>query len=162
MIYLRETGQKDNRAAARGLLRHALREEHGVTDEPEFFYGPNGKPYLTAHPHIFFNLTHCRTGAACALSDRETGVDMQDIRAFSDRAARRVCTPSELEQLTAAPEPERLFCRLWAIKEAAVKLRGGSVLDGTVDTDAVKDGAFIYEGENFVLCCFGSDKLYFI
>jgi 4'-phosphopantetheinyl transferase len=149
---------------AADLLRFGLRKEYGINGDVAFTYGPNGKPYLRDHPRIFFNLSHCRLGAACVISEEENGIDMQDVRPFSLRAARRVCTQAELAQIKAAPQPDRLFCKLWAVKEAFVKLRGGSILSGTVDTADVIGRAYLREGEGWWLCCFGntSPNLIFI
>ncbi|MDR0326423.1 MAG: 4'-phosphopantetheinyl transferase superfamily protein [Oscillospiraceae bacterium] len=158
MIYLHKSRQRDNRAAATQLLRRGLAEEYGITGDLVFTYGPNGKPYLTEYPRVFFNISHCRTGAACVISDREAGIDIQDVRAFSQRTARRVCTEAELARLAASPAPERLFCRLWAVKEAYVKWHGGSILDEIVDTEAVISGALLHEGADYFVCCFGCDN----
>ncbi|MDR1668463.1 MAG: 4'-phosphopantetheinyl transferase superfamily protein [Oscillospiraceae bacterium] len=159
MIYLLEHEDKDNRAAAHDLLRRGLREEYGITGKPAFTVGAYGKPYLTETPGIFFNISHCRVGAACAVSPREVGIDMQDVRPVPANVARRVCTEAELAALAAANDPDRLFCKLWAVKEAYVKLRGGSMLKGVVDTDAVIGEAFLREGANWFLCCFGCDEM---
>jgi 4'-phosphopantetheinyl transferase len=154
MIYILEQ-RENNRAAAYELLRRGLREEYGIGGEVAFVRGRHGKPYLAGYPHIFFNLSHCRAGAACVISDREAGIDMQDIRPFSQRAARRVCTEAELKQLADAPDPDRLFGRLWCIKEAYIKLHGGSIMGEIVDTEKVIARAFLHESTDYWLCCFG-------
>lgn len=163
MIYLCESIETDNRAAAHSLLLRGLREEYGITAPLSFTYGPNGKPYLAEYPHIFFNISHCRTGAACVLSDREVGIDIQDTRSFTHRAAKRVCTEDELARLEASDKPEKLFCRLWAVKEAYVKLHGGSIMGGIVDTEAALaaagDDVLLREEPEYMLCCFGVPPL---
>ncbi len=156
MIYLLESGQKDNRAAAHELLRRALLDEYGISGDLNFYFGVCGKPYLLDYPDVFFNISHCNVGAACAVSGREVGIDMQDVRPVSEKVAKRVCTEAELAKLAASENPERLFCKMWAIKEAYVKLRGSSMLKEVVDTKKVTGDAFIREGKDWFLCCFGS------
>ncbi len=155
MIYLLESGQKDNRAAAHELLRRALREEYNITGDLVFTVGIYGKPSLTAYPNIFFNISHCKLGAACAVSGCEVGIDMQDVRPYSKKVAKRVCTETELRKLAGSEDPGRLFCKLWTVKEAYVKLHGGSMLKEVVDTEKVIGEAFLHEGKDWFLCCFG-------
>ncbi|MDR1693072.1 MAG: 4'-phosphopantetheinyl transferase superfamily protein [Oscillospiraceae bacterium] len=156
MIYV-DTVNPDRRAAARALLRRALREEFGITGELTFTHGEFGKPKLAGYPGVFFNLSHCRAGAACAVAENEVGLDMMDIRPVSSSVIRRVCTPAELAQVEASSAPHRLFCKLWAVKEAYVKLHGGSMLSGVVDTGPLDP--FLYERDDFFLCCFGCGKM---
>jgi len=105
------------------LLMRGLRNEYGITEPPAFTYGKNGKPYLAGHPGVFFNVSHCRAGIVCAVSDNEVGIDIQDVRPFDMDVAKRVCTSDELETLRQSREPERLFCELWTIKESYIKQR---------------------------------------
>ena len=109
------------------LLEKGLSEQYGVSRPPEFDFNNHGKPFLRDSPHIFFNFSHCRFGVACALSDIEIGVDIQDIRPFDMDLARRVCGSEELMQLSDAGDPALLFCKIWARKEAYIKAQGISV-----------------------------------
>jgi len=109
------------------LLVRGLREQYGLESSGKFIYNQHGKPYLKDYPHIFFNLSHCRTGIACALADIEIGVDIQDIRPYSIDVARRVCSDKELRELSLSGEPARLLCRQWTKKESYAKAEGISV-----------------------------------
>jgi len=136
------------------LLKTGLLEQYGITDPGEFVYNRHGKPYLREHPHIFFNISHCKTGAACALSYTETGVDIQDIRPFDIETARRVCGKNELDLLAGSGAPAKLFCEMWAKKESRAKAEGISVCE-LLNRD-LPDGLFYCrETENYfmALCC---------
>ena len=109
------------------LLKKGLREQYGLETSGEFIYSRYGKPYLKDHPGVFFNLSHCKNGVTCALADVEVGVDIQDIRPFSIDIARRVCSESELRELSVSGDPARLFCRIWTEKESYAKAEGISV-----------------------------------
>ena len=110
------------------LLQKGLREQYGLCGSLDVRVGEHGKPYLRYSPEIHFNISHCRNGVACAISEMEIGIDIQDVRPYDARIARRVCTDAELESLAACEYPERLFCRLWTQKESYAKANGMSLM----------------------------------
>jgi len=111
------------------LLERGLREQYGVVRPSAFTYNKYGKPYLTDMPHIFFSLSHCAHGVVCALSNFETGIDIQDIQPFTIAVAQRVCTDKELRVLSECEDSARMFCRFWVKKESYAKAHGISVAD---------------------------------
>jgi 4'-phosphopantetheinyl transferase len=147
------------------LLLHGLKNEYGIITPPSFTYGENGKLYLTDHPDIFFNLSHCRAGVACAISDIEVGIDIQEIRPFDMAVAQRVCTYIELDRLAQCSEPERLFCELWTLKESYIKQQGGSIAQplNTIYAHAVFEQAsgkkICHWGAGYHICCFGESNI---
>ena len=122
--------------AAYLLLRKALKADYGIDEAVRFAFNEYGKPYLADYPHIFFSLSHCRHGVACAVSDCEVGADIQDIRSFSNDVALRVFCKSELERLNASADKEREFARLWSRKEAYLKMLGTGISDDMKKIDA--------------------------
>lgn len=114
----------------------------------------DGKPFIPGLPDIHFNLSHSGDYMACAFSDREVGLDLQEhSRPHTSlvRIAKRFFSAREYEAILALP-PEHssvgpghpksaadfdnsarrlsLFYKLWTIKEAYLKylgcgLRGG-------------------------------------
>jgi len=123
----KRVSDKQNCIIAYLLLEQGLRAQYGITTPVSFIYNKHGKPYLREHPNIFFNVSHCKHGVICGLGDVEIGVDIQDIRPFKWNVARRVCSKSELLELEEAEDPSRLFCMMWAKREAYAKARGVSV-----------------------------------
>ena len=119
----RQTIDCKTSATAYLLLLHALRETFGLID-PQMETDAYGKPYLKDCPHIHFNISHCPLGCVCAVSDRPVGVDIQDIRPFSEKLAQRCCTENELSVLHEAADPALAFTRMWAMKESYVKMTG--------------------------------------
>ena len=111
------------------LLVKGLREQYSIPPPPAFVYNEHGKPYLETTPHVFFNFSHCRQGVVCALSEFEVGVDIQDIRPFTAKLADRVCSDEELSRLDKCDDPEREFCKFWAMKESYAKAKGVSIAD---------------------------------
>lgn len=135
------------------LLREGLRDM-GMAAYAELFTPDmldrteDGKPFLAGLPGLHFNLSHSGDYIACAFSDQEVGLDLQEhSRPHTSivRIARRFFTAREYEAIHALPPDESgvspdnsdcrlaLFYRLWSIKEAYLKylgcgLRGG--MDG--------------------------------
>lgn len=135
------------------LLRRGLRTM-GMGSYADLFtpdmleHTPDGKPFLADLPDIHFNLSHSGDYIACAFSDREIGLDLQEhsrTRISILRIAGRFFSPEEHAAVLALPPDEKeinpdnsacrlpFFYRLWSIKEAYLKylgcgLRGG--MDG--------------------------------
>ena len=105
------------------LLQHALREEYGITEIPEFVYNEFGKPSLPNLP-IHFSLSHCKDAVACAVSDHNIGIDVESIVPYNPDVARRVCTADELKMLEQSSNKGVEFIKLWTVKEAISKYEG--------------------------------------
>ncbi|MBD5535075.1 MAG: 4'-phosphopantetheinyl transferase superfamily protein [Lachnospiraceae bacterium] len=93
----------------------------------EIVKAPGGKPSLPDSRGLFFNLSHSGAYAACAISDREVGLDIQECReAVSPAVLNRVLYEMEKDSCTGLSEEEKaaFFFRIWAAKEAYVKCTG--------------------------------------
>jgi len=121
-----QTG-KNASVAAYILLRLALQEEYRIHEAVVFEYLDKGKPVLKDHPHIHFNLSHTKGVAACVISDNKVGVDVQDIRYVTDKAAKRILTENEYIKFKSTPNPDEYFCEIWAIKESYMKMTGQGI-----------------------------------
>ena len=121
-----EQGRKLS-AAAYMLLCKALREEYGIDEPPVFDYSEHGKPSIVGHPEIYFNLSHCRSVAACVVSSSPVGVDVEEVREFKDSLARHVLNDDEYAMVSSSSQPAREFIRLWTMKESYLKLTGDGI-----------------------------------
>ena len=126
LAFKHEQGRKLS-AAAYMLLCKALREEYGIDEPPVFDYSEHGKPSIVGHPEIYFNLSHCRSVAACVVSSRPVGVDVEEVREFKDSLARYVLNDDEYAMVVGSPRPDREFIRLWTMKESYLKLTGEGI-----------------------------------
>lgn len=108
------------------LLRIGLYREYGMTQMPKTALLPNGKPYLAELPDIRFNLSHCKTGVACAISDGEVGVDIQHYVPFKASIAERIMTADELLEAQTG-DADAVFTRLWSLMESEGKFTGDGV-----------------------------------
>lgn len=105
------------------LLQYALREEYVITEVPEFVYNEFGKPSLP-NLSIHFSLSHCKDAVACAVFDRNIGIDVESIVPYNPDVARRVCTVGELKMLEQSSNKDVEFIKLWTVKEAISKYEG--------------------------------------
>lgn len=114
-------------------------------------YGQGGKPYFENYP-FYFNLSHSGDYVACALSEREVGIDLQEHRgAAFERVAKRYFSPAEVFALMQAQDRAAFFFRLWARKEAYGKLSGKGIME-VVGRDLWSGGAEAVEDAGETLC----------
>ncbi|HRY31958.1 MAG TPA: 4'-phosphopantetheinyl transferase superfamily protein [Bacteroidales bacterium] len=94
---------------------------------------PGKKPYLPGQTGIRFNLAHSGTLAALALSESETGIDIEEIVAHDhlSQTARVFMSDTEWVTFNQLPENEslRFFYRIWTLKESLLKNMGTGILD---------------------------------
>lgn len=123
------------------LLKQALREEYGITENPIFEYNEHGKPFIVGHSEIFFNLSHCKEAAVCAISHHPIGVDVESIREFKDSLVNYTMNEEECSQIRSSENPASTFIRFWTMKEATLKLVGTGIsndLKTVIDTSKYK------------------------
>ena len=96
-----------------------------------------GKPYLTHHPEVYFNLSHCKNGIAVAVDFSPIGIDIESFRRDNLVLVRKTMNPIEAEWIRTSSEPVETFTQFWTKKEAVVKLRGTGIID---DLHHVLDG----------------------
>ena len=112
-------------------LRKILSRACRISPEKiEYSYGRHGKPYLSQHPDICFNLSHCRTYIAIGLALRtEIGVDIEYIRKIKnlDLITKKFFTSQEQKYIQKYDEKESIFFKIWVQKEAIAKALGESV-----------------------------------
>ena len=123
LAYRRE-GLRRQSAGAWLLLRRACCEVWGLDDVPEISQGEHGKPFFADYPDLHFNLSHCTRGAACAVSDRPVGIDIETLQAPHEQLSRHVLSAAEYDGMMASERPDVSFTRLWTMKESLSKLSG--------------------------------------
>lgn len=112
------------------LLLEALDQEYGITGLPTFVENEHGKPSLQEYPHIHFNITHCHSIVACAVSNTPVGIDAEDLGRYNQHVARYCMNDDEMQQIGTS---DTIFTRLWTQKEAVFKLQGTGIRDNIKD-----------------------------
>ena len=115
----------EGRAAARALLDFAIQNAWGWNETPPMARGKSGKPCFPDFPDKQFSLSHTAGLCLCALSDGgAVGVDIERVRPRRAGLPRYVMSGEEFAAFDSTWED---FARIWTLKEAFVKLRGGSI-----------------------------------
>lgn len=117
--------------AARGLLRRLISQYIQIdAAKIQFAYQDHGKPYLPGNP-LQFNISHSHDIAVFAFSKSNIlGIDIEKIeKQYDDAVAKRFFSDEEYAQLHALPLHLRTegFYRIWAAKEAVIKLSGHGI-----------------------------------
>lgn len=137
----------------------------------------NGKPFFTDYNNLHFNASHSGNVAVCTFSEYEIGCDVQQICKARENLARKFFTNNEynyicnnydgnIPQLTT----DEKFTRIWAIKEAYLKLNGtglggglssfGVIIEDNytkIDNENVFVKEYRYKNYYIALCSESSD-----
>jgi 4'-phosphopantetheinyl transferase len=134
---LTQPGHRHRYTATHGAARVIIGDFAGVpAGQVEWSHGPNGKPELAgACRGLQVSLSHSGRLAVLAIAvGRRVGVDVQQFPARTDvrRMAERFYRPDEARFVAAGGTTGQLarFIRLWARKEACVKVTGGVLMQG--------------------------------
>ena len=105
------------------LIKKAC-EDFGVDYlNEEIVFNENGKPSFK-NSKYFFNTSHSSKYALCVISDVEVGCDIEEIKGYKEKVAKRFFTSKENEYLDLTNDKDGLFYRLWTLKESYVKCIG--------------------------------------
>ena len=94
----------------------------------------DGKPYLVGR-EICFNLSHSERIALCSVSDETVGCDVEKIRVYNPKVAKRFFTEEEFSLLEKSDNQDLMFTRLWTMKESILKCLGTGLSGGLSEYD---------------------------
>lgn len=116
---------KDKKLSAGAyLLLENLLEEENIS-KPSFKTGKYGKAYISNWENIYFNLSHSGKMVACAISDREVGVDIEYNDPEIDlNIAKNYFYNCEYENIMKSETPSNEFFNYWVLKESYMKYTG--------------------------------------
>ena len=109
------------------LARYSVGHYLGKHDqEITLGLGEKGKPHIANLVDIHYNISHSGYYVVCAVAAAEIGIDVERIRRVNLRIAERFFSPSEIDDLMACDEENRMhyFITLWTIKESYLKAIG--------------------------------------
>ena len=115
-------------------------------------YRGNEKPVLICEKGLCFNISHSGDFVALALSDSEVGCDIQEIRPYNPKVAKRNYCPDETAYIENRFNKDESFIRLWALKESVLKFDGSGIAGGLSNYDFspyICDESFSAFGCNF-------------
>ena len=138
------------------LLQYAIEKNYGNHVNLEIVKTSSGKPYFKEKQGIYFNLSHCQEGIACAISDKPIGVDIQNIVEYNEDMLKMVCTDEEMEEIQMETDMNQGFTRFWCMKEAYLKCNGEGISDriNKYNFANCKDHQFVKYGYTFKVFTF--------
>lgn len=128
MLWLlgQQLGEADGHTVAYQLLEKLWQEETGKPF-PTIARTEKGKPYFLGEK-LHFSITHTKTCAFCALSDRPVGIDAEPLtRKINPAHAQKLLSPEEYMQYENAADPNRALLTFWVLKEAEAKCTGEGI-----------------------------------
>ena len=106
------------------LLLNDLLKEENIT-QPTFKIQKYGKAYISNYKNIHFNLSHSNKLVACAISDRDVGVDIELRDPEIDlKIAEYYFYNGEYEKIMNSKKPADEFFKYWVLKESYMKYTG--------------------------------------
>lgn len=98
-----------------------------------------GKPYYEGEADIYFNISHCPSAVAVAVSRNPVGIDVEGVRKIKYGTVKKCCSAEEMEYVLGekdknlSDEATKRFLQVWTLKESYVKMTGEG-LRMSVDT----------------------------
>ena len=129
---------------------------------PEIRRTKQGKPYFLDEK-LCFSLSHTALHVFCCLSERNVGMDAEEIgRKIDLRLGERWLSDPERVRVEASCDREDALLRLWVLKESYAKLTGRGLGNYLKDTDfspkdpriQVIDGCYVAvleEGDDYAV-----------
>lgn len=108
-----------------------------------------GKPYCDELP-AFFSLSHSGNFAACAICEKEIGIDIQKNSVYKENIIKRQFSVPEQEYIENAEDKDKAFTKLWSMKESYIKALGTG-LHTALNSFSVWPGAVI-KSESSGIC----------
>ena len=142
------------------LLMYALKQAMPDADFPlSIKCGENGKPEFENLP-LYFSLSHSGNYAACALWDKDIGLDIEFKAEYNEKIAERFFLKHEKECLKCAENQNSVFAKIWTAKESALKLMGTGLSKGLLSVGIYDDFAALEpEGLSLTLKWYETDGL---
>jgi 4'-phosphopantetheinyl transferase len=118
------------RSISAGLLfRHAYIDSGKSSkewDEVSIQYGEYGKPYVYGYEEFHYSISHSGDYVLCATDKSEIGADIQKMREWNPRTAKRFFDEGEYTRIIDSTQDEQTkeFYRIWTAKESVAKLSG--------------------------------------
>jgi 4'-phosphopantetheinyl transferase len=109
------------------LARYSVGQYLGKSDqEINLVFGDKGKPHIDNLKNVHYNISHSGHYVVCAVATAELGIDVERVRKVNLRIAERFFSESEISDLMARNEKDRMhyFITLWTIKESYLKAVG--------------------------------------
>ncbi len=116
------------------LLLWRTLEERGI-GEFQVHYKDSEKPELICSEDLHFNISHSADYVMLALSECDVGCDIQEIRPYNPKVAKRHYCENETRLIECSDDKADIFIRMWALKESILKFTGKGISGGLATYD---------------------------
>ncbi len=114
------------------LFQHCLKQFGILPSQYRIEKTDTGKPYLSTHPDLHFNISHSSdhinnyssSCIAVGFSHLPIGVDLEYEREIKNTTAKKICSDREYALLHHENNTNEYLTKLWTLKEAYVKYTG--------------------------------------
>jgi len=109
------------------LVRYVVCNKWGLNNNQlSFCYNEYGKPYIKNYHHIHFNISHSGEWILGAFSDKQIGIDVEQIKPIELSIAKRFFCENEYADLMGLNKSDQLdyFYTIWTLKECYIKAVG--------------------------------------
>ena len=120
--------RKDESVIAKALLCILLERCYKIIDFT-VDCNANGKPFII-ESEISFNISHSEKFILCVAGDEKLGCDIEVIRDYNPKVAKRFFTDAEYKLLEASRDKSYDFTRMWTLKESVLKFSGDGIPGG--------------------------------
>ena len=94
-------------------------------------YEENGKGYVKDTNDLYFNISHSGDYCVLVLSDKEVGIDIQEVRKINENIAVKYFDKKDNEYIfEKTDEKTNRFIKVWCAKESFAKLTGRGFSEG--------------------------------
>ena len=152
----------DNKSNVKNNLLKDLIDNY---DSIEFYYNDYGKPYIK-NSDIYFNVSHSFLYVIAVVSEKEIGIDIENIRPVYDELIDFIATKKEKEYIYSKDvDKETRVFEIYTLKEAYFKMLGTGIQDFKSIEFTIKNNkvtcsdkninAYIYydiDGYDFSIC----------
>lgn len=110
--------------AAELLLNYLIEATFPEHSAPfDLYQDEFGKAHLKDIP-LFFSISHSGDYSACAVSDKDIGIDIEAKDTYNENVAKRFFNKEDWVLIEEAADKKYMFAKLWTIKESALKCLG--------------------------------------
>ena len=116
----------------------------------EICFNENVKPFFKDSKY-FFNTAHSGKYAICVISDKEVGIDIEEIKELKEKVVERCFTKKEQKYIELSPNKEDMFYRLWTLKESYTKCigKGLNVPFNSLELSGEDKDIFLNDDKNY-------------
>ena len=152
------------KARRQGICAELLLEKavEGIYPKPlNIVVNENGKPYFSDRK-LFFSISHSDEYIACAVYEKEIGLDIQTRVKYNPKLAQRFFKNDEILYIQHFKDCDRAFTEIWCKKESRLKALGHGLKGGLNSFSTLENPAQWISGDldsvHYAVCIPGCNE----